>query len=95
MKTLKFTIHQTGESSALDRIHDFLSKDSSVTDISEQSGRHYSVPDRDDLPEWTSLWVHVRVKDFDALKAYVDDLQDRLSNALGHEVVNMVTFTLS
>lgn len=95
MNTLKFTIHQTGESSELDRIHDFLSGENAVTSISEQSGRHYSVPDRDDLPEWTSLWVHVQAKDFDALKAYVEGLQDRLSKALGHEVVNAVTFTLS
>lgn len=92
---IKFTIHQTGGSGELDQVHDFLKTEKRIARISEQWGQHYSVPDRDDLPEWEALWVYVKAKDFDDFKAYVDDLQDRLFAALGSQVMNKVSVMLA
>jgi hypothetical protein len=42
-----------------------------------KTGRWYSVPDRDELPQWIALRVYSRTKDRDALmaltRAYLDD----------------------
>ncbi len=94
-KTFKFTIHQTGGSGELNDIHGFLENEKPISSISWQCGQHYSVPDRDDLPEWEALWIYLEAKDFDAFKAYVDDLQDRMSAALGAATVNKVSVILS
>ncbi len=94
-KTFKFTIHQTGGSGELDAIRGFLENEKRISSISWQCGQHYSVPDRDDLPEWEALWVYLEAENFDAFKACVDDLQDRMAAALGAAIVNKVSVVLS
>lgn len=84
----RFTIHQTGETDALDRIRAALGDEPAITSIVEESGRHYSVPDRDDLPEWTALRIYCETQDLDA---YMAALRERLVAALGQDTVNAVT----
>ena len=84
----RFTIHQTGGSAALDRIASALDAEAAITHVSEESGRHYSVPDGDDLPEWTALRIYVETGDLDA---YMEGLRARLVAKLGSDTLSAVT----
>ncbi|MCA8900184.1 MAG: hypothetical protein KDA53_02935 [Hyphomonas sp.] len=90
MTEQRFTIHQTGSTQELDAIHRALADEPAITAIVEESGRHYSVPDGDDLPEWTALRVYCQT-DGD-VAAFMDALRHRLAERLGWQVVNEVTF---
>ncbi|MEZ5947581.1 MAG: hypothetical protein R3C13_14640 [Hyphomonas sp.] len=90
MAEQRFTIHQTGGTSALYAIERALAAEPDITEIVEESGRHYCVPDGDDLPEWTALRVYCRT-DQD-VGVYMSALEDRLARQLGKDVINQVTF---
>jgi hypothetical protein len=55
------------DENALDRVETYLNKDSRVESVVSETGRWYSVPDRDDLPIWIALRVYSREKDRDPL----------------------------
>ncbi|MBD1547551.1 hypothetical protein [Roseibium aggregatum] len=77
----RFTIVQTGDDDVLDRVADLLAGDDRITDVVEEGGRWYSVPDRDDLPEWFALRVYCQVDDLDAFMEEIDRLiEDRLGS---------------
>jgi hypothetical protein len=65
------------DETALDRVESFLERDPRVESVISETGRWYSVPDRDELPEWIALRVYSGTKDRDALMAmtrtYLDE----------------------
>ena len=75
----RFTIHQTGDDTAVDRAQRILEADPRITSIVEEGGRWYSVPDGDDLPEWNALRIYCEVDDLDA---FMEEVSETLKTQL-------------
>ena len=84
----RFTIHQTGEDHALDRAGEILSGDKRITSMHWETGRWYSVPDGDDLPEWFALRITCDVDDLDA---FMEEISEKLQEMLPASDFNALT----
>ena len=82
-----FIITQDKKDDLLDRIDHLLDEDDRILSTYSDSGRYYSVPDRDDLPEWYKLGVRSLRKDRDAIMA---DLSEEIRSKLGEDVLHGV-----
>ena len=64
-------------------MRDLISGDKRIKAIRETFGQYYSVPDRDDLPEWTLLTIDVRVRNESDLKKFMQEAGSRLADIYG------------
>ncbi len=77
-----FIIIQNKKDDLLDRIEHLLDEDDRILSTYSESGRHYSAPDGDDLPEWHKLGVRSLRKDQEAIMA---DLSEKIKSKLGED----------
>lgn len=70
---MKFVIHRSFDDTGLARLARALKASPEVADVTEDEGRWYAVPDRDDLPEWFALHVEAADKaaDPDRFEAFL------------------------
>ena len=73
------TITQNLDDDGFEPIKAWLQADSRVTGETTDNGRHYSVPDGDDLPEWYAIRINTIHKHRESLK---DDLQKMIDSDL-------------
>lgn len=81
-KKVFITIHKTYNDDGLDGIELDLKEDKRVLGTNSIGGRHYSVPDGDDLPEWYSLHIWCHQRDQDAL---LKDIEAKLESDFDEE----------
>ncbi|WP_284124412.1 hypothetical protein [Parerythrobacter aestuarii] len=84
----RFTIHQTGDDTAVDEAANILAGVKQITSIHAESGRWYSVPDGDDLPEWNALRIYCEVEDLDA---FMDEMRALLRARMSSSDYNELT----
>jgi hypothetical protein len=82
-----FIIIQNKKDDLLEDIEHILDVDDRILGTYLDSGRHYSVPDREDLPKWYKLGVRSLRKDRDAIMA---DLCKQIKSKLGEDVLHGV-----
>jgi len=73
------TITQNLNDDGFEPIRAWLQADPRVTSETTDNGRHYSVPDGDDLPEWYAIRISTIHKHREPLK---DDLQKMIDSDL-------------
>jgi hypothetical protein len=73
------TITQNFNDDGFEPIRAWLQADSRVAAESTDNGRHYSVPDGDDLPEWYAIRISTTYKQRESLK---EDLQKMIDTDL-------------
>ena len=64
------------EDTGLSTLESILSDHPLVLSTVQDEGRYYSVPDRDDLPEWFSLHISCKKDDCEQLMKDIDDILD-------------------
>lgn len=73
------TIIQSFNDDGFEPIREWLQADPRVTGETTENGRHYSVPDGDDLPEWYAIRISTTFQHRESLK---DDLQKMIDREL-------------
>lgn len=84
---VQFMVTRNHSDEGLDAVERLLSEDKRVLSMGRDEGRHYSVPDGDDLPEWFSIHVSCNKKDLEALMA---DLETQMKAELDDSIVNAI-----
>ncbi|MFQ5439038.1 MAG: DUF308 domain-containing protein [Paracoccaceae bacterium] len=85
-----FSVVQTGDDRALNRVERLLQGDPRITDIIAESGQWYASPDRDDLPEWHALRVYCAQDEIDQVMA---ESERRVASKLGQSTAAKVSFS--
>lgn len=85
-----FSVIQTGDDRTLDKVHVLLSEDPRVTAIVEESGRWYSTPDGDDLPEWFALRTYC---DPTLVDTVMEETKARIRESLGPTEASKVSIS--
>lgn len=80
----RFTVYETGDDTYLDAVAELLAKNPEIETMVGESGRHYSVPDGDDLPEWFALRVYC-ARGARPLDDIMNDLNAEIREKLGEE----------
>lgn len=91
-KTMSFTIRQLGSNRELERARGFLEGDKRVKAIGETFGQYYTVPDREDLPEWTLLTIDVRVRNVAELSKFMAEFKARFVSVYGEACLAELDF---
>ena len=76
---VSLTIIQSFNDDGFEPIKKWLQADPRVTGEATENGRHYTVPDGDDLPEWYAIRIGTTFEHRDMLK---DDLQKMIDTDL-------------
>lgn len=77
--SVSLTITQSFNDDGFEPIKAWLQADPRVTGETTEKGRHYSVPDRDDLPEWYAIRIGTTFEHQESLK---NDLQKWIDTEL-------------
>ena len=85
--TAWFSVIESVEDKVIDRIATVLEADPRILHISDEQGRYYSNPDRDDLPEWFALRCECHR---DSIVEIMADVPRLIEDKLGKEAAARV-----
>lgn len=85
-----FSVVQTGDHTVLDEVEALMAKDKRIVSIVTDSGRWYSVPDGDDLPEWFALRAYCSPELIDQV---MEDTWNLMREMLGDKAANKVSIS--
>ena len=88
---VEFMVLRNHSDDGLGTVERFLEQDTRVLSIGRDEGRYYTVPDREDLPEWFSIHANCRQNDLDALLA---DLTTHMKTNLDDSIADEISISV-
>lgn len=85
-----FSVVESVEETVLDDVAGLARKDPRISHVGYDSGRYYSVPDGDDLPEWFALRIECRKDERDAV---MQALEERIRAEMGPEALRRISLS--